>query len=88
LKHGIAVLRPELAGLRGLHPPNDAADVYSASLTAFANKLGALDTTVREIGGGADPVLAMKSLQGQLAPLESQEDGGWQALEIPACLNR
>jgi hypothetical protein len=87
LKRGIAALRPELAGLRALHPPKDAAEVYSASLSAFAKKVTALKDTIHSIGGGEDPLLAMKALQAEVGPLESQEDGGWKALELSACLN-
>jgi hypothetical protein len=88
LKRGIAVLTPELNGLRGLRPPGDVADVYFASLGAFANKLSYLRHAVYELSAGEDPVIAVKTLQQQLAPIESQENGAWQALEIPACLNR
>ena len=88
LRRGIGVMRPELVALRSLHPPKDAGDVYSASLTAFSKKLGAMRTTMREISFGHDPVVAIKALQRELAPLEAQEDGGWQALDVSACLNR
>jgi hypothetical protein len=88
LKRGIAVLTPELNALRGLRPTGDVADVYSTSLDAFANKLSDLRHAVHELSGGEDPVIAVKTLQQQLAPIESQENGAWQALEIPACLNR
>jgi hypothetical protein len=87
LKRGIAILRPELAGLRALKPPGDLAQVYSISVNAFSGKLHALEATVRDLGAGGDPVIAMKVLQQRLAPLESEEDGAWQALQIPACLN-
>jgi hypothetical protein len=88
LKRGIAVMRPELTGLRRLRPPSDVADVYSTSLDAFATKLSDLEHTVRALTGGEEPMIAMKTLQQKLGPIESQENGAWQALEIPACLNR
>lgn len=88
LEQGIAVLRPELAGLKALSPPSDLAQVYGISLHAFSRKLGALDATVRGLDSGADPVTAVQSLQKRLTPLESEEDGAWTALQIPACLNR
>lgn len=88
LHRGIAVLGPELTRLRTLHPPGDLADVYSAALGSFSQKLNALQGAARDISRGADPVTAMKSLQKKLAPIESQENGGWQALGLAACLER
>lgn len=88
LQRGVAVLRPELRRLRSLHPPSDVADVYSTAIDAFSHKLTLLGNAIRGIGRGKDPVIAIKTLQQGLAPTESTEDGAWQALEIPACMNR
>jgi hypothetical protein len=88
LKRGLAVLRPELAQLQAFRPPSDLAQVYRISLDAFSGKLGALTRTVRALDRGADPVPAFQALQRRLAALEAAENGGWQALEIPACLNQ
>lgn len=88
LSRGIAVLRPELAGLRALKPPSDLAQVYAISITAFSHKLGALRSAMRHIKAGADPAGAFKALQRRLAPLETSENGAWEALQVPACLNR
>jgi hypothetical protein len=88
LKRGIAVLKPELSQLRALQPPHQLADEYATSTSAFSQKLGALDGTVHSLAGGADPTVAIKLLQQQLTPIEAREDGAWEALEIPACVNR
>jgi hypothetical protein len=88
LQRGIAVMKPELDQLRSLRPPDDVADVYRVSMTTFARKLSYLSDTVHDLAGGEDPVIAMRTLQKYLAPVESQEDGAWQALQIPACVNR
>jgi hypothetical protein len=89
LQRGIAVMTPELAKLRALRPARgDVADVYSTSVHTFSEKLRALERTVRELNSGEDPVLAIKGLQRKLKPLESQENGAWQALQIPACQSR
>jgi hypothetical protein len=85
---GAAILRPQLAGLRALHAPSDLAQVYNTAIDGFARKLDALDAAARDLKAGEDPVIAMKTLQTRLTPLEQQEDGAWQALEIPACMNR
>jgi hypothetical protein len=87
LRSGIAALEPELSGLKALKPPTDLAQVYSTSVGAFAQKLRALKAAVQEIDSGANPVTAMTALEQRLAPIESAEDGAWQALEVPACLN-
>ncbi len=88
LRQGIAVLKPELAQLRALRPPDDVADVYTVSLSSFAKKLSYLNETLHDLDGGEDPVIAMKTLQVDLAPIEKQENGAWQTLQITACLNR
>jgi hypothetical protein len=88
LKRGIAVLTPELAALKALKPPSDVADVYSTAIGSFSQKLAALKDTLHALNHGEDPVLALKALQLKLAPIESQENGAWQALQLPACLNR
>lgn len=88
LRRGIAVLTPELASLRTLKAPDELAQVYSASIEAFSQKLDALKAAVHEMDSGANPVTAMAALQQRLAPIESVENGGWRALEVPACLNR
>jgi hypothetical protein len=88
LRQGVRVLSPELVALRALKPPSGVADVYSTALLAFSHKLGELNGTVSGLEQGADPVGAMHALQHRLAPIESAEDGAWQTLQIPACLNR
>lgn len=88
LSRGITVLRPELTQLRSLKPSADVAQVYRISLTAFSHKLEALTTTVRNIDSGGDPVKELQALQAELTPFESSEDGAWQALQIPACVDR
>jgi hypothetical protein len=87
LNRGIAALKPELAGLRSLRPSDDLSDVYETSVRAFSQKLEALEKTVRKLHSGEDPVVAWKTLQQRLGPLESAEDAGWRALQVPACLN-
>jgi hypothetical protein len=88
LRRGIAVMTPELAALKALRPPSDVADVYSTGIDSFSDKLSALKSALHDLNRGTDPVLAVKALQQKLAPLESQENGAWQALQLPACLNR
>jgi hypothetical protein len=86
LNRGIGALKPELAGLRALKAPDDVADVYEATLKAFSKQLDELERTVRKLHSGEDPVVAWKTLQTKLTPLESSEDSAWRTLDIPACL--
>lgn len=87
LRRGVTVLGPELTQLRSLRPPSDLARTYATALGAFALRLSELRSTVHQLEGGADPVIAIKTLQQHLAPLESQERGAWDSLQIPACGN-
>jgi hypothetical protein len=87
VRAGIAVLTPELKQLKTLRAPDDLAEVYSTSITALSQKLRALQSAVREMNSGANPVTAMTALAQRLAPIETSEDGAWQALEIPTCMN-
>lgn len=88
LKRAIALLGPELRELRALSPPSDAADVYRTALDASAGELRALNGAVRALDRQQDPVIAFKTLQQHLGPLETQADGAWQALQMPGCLQR
>jgi hypothetical protein len=88
LRAGIAALTPELTGLRALRPPDDVASVYTATVGSFAQKLRDMQGAVQDLDRGDDPVSTMQDLQRKLGPLESDENGGWQALQLPACLSR
>jgi hypothetical protein len=88
LKGGVAVLAPEYRRLRALRAPSDEARVFAIAITGFGQKLAAMQAAVKTLDRGADPVIAMKTLQQKLAPAESTEDGAWQTLQVPACLNR
>jgi len=88
LDRGAIALTPELRALQAIHPPGEVADVYTATVGSLAQKIRELRETAREIARGSDPVKALQRLQRKLGPLESQENDGWQALQLPACLSR
>ncbi len=88
LKQAVAVLGPELGQLRELRPSSDASDVYGTAVGALARELSALRGTIRALGRQQDPVIAFKTLQQHLGPLETQADDAWRALDITACLER
>ncbi len=86
LRSGLAVLAPELSELRRLQAPSDTSTVYRAALDAFADEVSAIRQTVSALDEGQDPAVAMRRLRQRLAPLESAQDGAWQALNVPACV--
>ena len=88
LRRGIGVLRSEFAGLRALRPPNNLADTYRASLDDLSEQVRLLREADQHLAAGADPVMAVRRLQAQLAPLESRADANWRSLEIPACASQ
>jgi hypothetical protein len=87
LTRGIAVFKPELARLRSLRPPADLAGHYRTSIDALSRELANLELTVDSLHAGEDPVVAIRTLQHRLRPLESTEDRAWGALQVPACLD-
>jgi hypothetical protein len=88
LQRGIAALEPELARLRRLNPPSSAAATYHAALDAFARKLAELQSTLRALDHGADPIAAFRDLQSRLEPIETREDAAWRSLHVAACLDQ
>jgi hypothetical protein len=88
LTFGAAALAPELTALRRLRPLDDLAGDYRRALDATAGELGALRFTVTGLKAGNDPVVAIKTLQQRLAPLEQTGDAAWRSLKIPACAAR
>ncbi len=88
LRRGIAVLQPELAGLRALRAPSAQAGAYSAALDALTRELAILTTTAHDLDRGADPLTSVRTLQHRLAPVEADSDAAWRTLGVPACVNR
>jgi hypothetical protein len=88
LRRGVTVLKPELQQLRQLSPPSDVADVWSTAMRTLSAQLSAIESTAAEIQQGADATQSYKSLQQTLAPLETQANNAWSALQIPACQNQ
>ena len=88
LRRGIAVLRPELSQLAKLRPGRPAAALYATALRAFRRELGMVRATAQSLRRDADPVIAVRTLQRQLAPIEAQANAAWETLEIPACVTR
>ncbi len=88
LKRGIAIFSPELNTLVKLRPGGQAAQPYATALGAFRRDLAMVQGTADSLRRGGDPLIAVKTLARQLAPIEAQANAAWEALEIPACLVR
>ena len=87
LRRGIAALRPELTALAALHPDGERGKQFSRARTATEQELAALQSSLKGLKAGNDPVVAIKTLQAQLVPLERQATAAWLALKIPACID-
>jgi hypothetical protein len=85
LRRGITALSPELIALGRLRAPGDRADDYRDAVEATGAEVAALRSTLKGLKDGNDPVLAIKTLQQQLAPTEARADSAWSALGLPAC---
>ncbi len=85
LSLGVDALTPELQALGQLRPAADMAGRYRLALIAGQRELRALRSAVRGLKAGNDPVVEIRTLQQQLAPLEARADGAWASLGTPAC---
>lgn len=88
LSRGIAVLTPELGDLRELSAPSGMAADFRTGVKALSAELRALRSSLNGLDTGNDPVVAIKTLQSQLAPLEARAGSAWVSLGIPACASR
>ncbi|MGI8507047.1 MAG: hypothetical protein ACR2MK_09665 [Solirubrobacteraceae bacterium] len=86
LRRGVAALAPEVAALRRLTPPSDLASGYRDALTDTGAEVQALRRALNGLRAGNDPVVAIKTLQQELAPLEPRAEGAWRSLDIAACV--
>lgn len=84
LIRGIAVLAPEVTELREL----GATGSFRDAVTATSAELAALRFTLKGLQAGNDPVVAIKTLQQRLLPLEFKANRAWQKLGIGACVSR
>lgn len=81
---GIAALAPEIRDLRRL---GDHGSIHAA-VSAMQAELAALRSSLKGLRTGNDPVVAIKTLQQQLAAPEQRANTAWRALRVPACVSR
>jgi hypothetical protein len=78
---GAHALGREVSELRALH----ATGTFGEAVRITGEELAALDFTVHGLRAGNDPVVAIKTLQARLGPLEARGDEIWRSLHIPTC---
>ena len=83
LNQGANALSGEVSELRALH----ATGTFGRAVQITGAELSELRSTVRGLHAGNDPVVAVKTLQARLGPLEASADQAWRALGIKACLS-
>jgi hypothetical protein len=85
LTQGITVMTPELVALHRLRAPGNLSGDYRAAMQTVADELARLNSTVRALRAGNDPVAAIETLQQQLAPIEARAADVWHALGLAVC---
>lgn len=86
LARGLARLRPAAAQLRALKPPQQLRGQYDRAARLADQEVALIARHARDIAGGGDPADAFRQLAAALAPLTTEENAYWRALEIPACV--
>jgi hypothetical protein len=84
LNRGIAALDREVTRLGALR----TTDAFGRAVDGSAGELAALRLALEDLRAGDDPVVTIKALAQQLAPLELRTDAAWAALGITACASR
>jgi hypothetical protein len=85
LRRGIAALGPELAALSAMHPGGELGVHFDTARKATEQELQVLQSSLKGLRAGNDPIVAVKTLQTQLAPLEKQAGAAWRAVGLPGC---
>jgi hypothetical protein len=86
LAQGLARLRPAAARLSALKPPQELRGQYDRAARLAAAEVALIARHVHAIAGGADPADSFRQLAAALAPLTTEENAYWRALQIPACV--
>jgi hypothetical protein len=87
LRRGIAAMQPELTALATLHPDGELGRQFDSARKATQRELAALQSSLKGLKAGNDPIVAIKTLQAQLLPLEKQATAAWLALKMPTCVD-
>jgi hypothetical protein len=82
LNRGIAAINLEVNQLRAMH----ATGTARTAVDGTAAELAALRFTLKGLHADNDPVIAIKTLERRLAPIEQRTNTAWRTLDIPACV--
>ena len=88
LKQGLARLRPAVAELHGLAPPDRLRPRYARAVHLAGQEVALIARHERAIGRGQDVADTYRALQRALTPLLRDENAYWRGLGIPACVRR
>ncbi len=88
LAQGLAQLRPAAAKLRALKAPQDLRDQYDRVVQLADQEVALIAHHARAIANGDDPADTFRQLAAALAPLTTEENAYWRALEIPSCVRQ
>lgn len=86
LAQGLAQLRPAAARLRALKAPQELRGQYDRAVQLADREVALIARQQRTIAHGGDPVDAFRQLAAAMAPLTTEENAFWRALEIPSCV--
>lgn len=87
LARGISIFAPELARLRKLAPSRSLAARYRVALGDSGQQLDALVASEHNLRTGGDPVVTIKLLDVELAPIDARNQASWRAVGAPVCAN-
>ena len=85
LTQGITVLTSEVRELDSLRSGNPT---FRGAVIEVGDEVAALRFSLKGVRSGNDPVVAIKTLQQKLAPLEHRADQAWNRLGITSCADR
>ncbi len=82
LHGGIAAIGQEVVQLRAM----DVSGTAKTAVDGTAAELAALRFTLKGLQADNDPVVAIKTLEARLKPIERRTDAAWRSLDVPACV--
>jgi hypothetical protein len=82
LNRGITAIDREVVVLRAMH----AGGTARTAVDGTAAELATLRFTLKGLQAENDPVVAIKTLQARLEPIEQRTNAAWRSLGIPACV--
>jgi len=88
LEQGLAELRPAVARLRALTPPDELRERYDRALRLADHEVVLIERHARAIARDRDVIDTYRRLDRALTPLVREENAAWRGLGVPACMRR